>query len=141
MLSDISLFITIYLINIVLYFITFSWIVLLEKNKCMCCDNWKRHFLKYYLIFMVSYILISMVSFHLFKSYAIILEYMKYVIFVSELIYIAAVTIYIRDLLKNRCDCNQNNNTVMNKLYTDTDYLIIILSVVLFVSIAALRTS
>jgi len=124
-----TLLITIYFINIVLYFITFSWIVLLEKNKCNCCLNWKRDFMKYFLIFMVFFIFAGfLINIH---------DYLKYSILILQIVYIGIVFIYIRDLMRKHCDCG--NQEDMNKskhkyaFYSQLDGIIIVMTLILFV--------
>ena len=124
--NDTTLFVTIYFINIVLYFITFSWIVLLEKNKCDCSINWKRDFIKYFLICMIPIVFLSF--------YFKIADYMKYALLLFEIIYISIVFMYVRDLMRKHCNCGNQEDMKNNQKrnYTLLDAFIVILTLILF---------
>lgn len=141
MISDINLFITIYMINIVLYFITFTWIVMLEKNKCACSMNWKRDFIKYYLIFMVTFMILYTLFVIFLQKYVYLLENAKYIIFILQLLYIGIVFVYIRDLITNKCECSDMIHRDITQIYNTLDIISIILSLLFFIIIAITKTS
>ena len=129
---DLSLVIIIYFINIVLYFLTFSWIIMMEKENCKCSADWKRTYIKYYLLSMIIFIIILFVHMLVFNNmYENIFEYVKYVFLLSELVFITIVFIYIRDLIKKRCECSNSIARDITLIYTITDGIIIILSLLL----------
>jgi hypothetical protein len=129
---DLSLVIIIYFINIVLYFLTFSWIIMMEKEKCACSADWKRDYIKYYLMSMIMFILLMFVHTLVFSNrYEYIFQYVKYVFLLSELVFIAIVFIYIRDLIRKRCECSNSIARDITLIYTITDGIIIILSLLL----------
>jgi hypothetical protein len=97
-----SLITTIYIINVVLYFLSFSWIIMQNKHHCNCSKNWKYDFIKYYLIFLT--ILIALMIFNIIPK--IFNNTIKYIIMISEIIYISIIFLYIRDLIKKRCSCS-----------------------------------
>lgn len=127
--SDLLLIFTVYIINIILYFITFSWIVLLEKNKCDCSKNWKRDFIKYYILSMILFIVIYGVyevlsAYKLVKNYDYVFDFLRYVMFISEIGFVSIVFIYIRDLIRKRCKCSESPNRDISLFYSFTDLMI-----------------
>ena len=139
---DLTLLITIYLINIVLYFITFSWIIMMEKGQCECSNNWKRTFIKVYIITMICFIFISCLFYwsqymnyftELTTKYENILNILKYVFLVVEIIFVAIVFIYIRDLIKTKCNCSESINRDITLVYSTVDGVIMLLSLVLII--------
>lgn len=132
--SDLILIFITYVINIILYFITFSWIVLLEKNKCECSTNWKRDFIKYYIIFQIIFIIIyvtyEIMSFYkLVKNYDFLFDALKYVMLMTEIGFVSIVFIYIRDLIRNKCKCSESPKRDITMLYSIVDLIIFGISV------------
>jgi len=130
--NDLQLIFTIYIINIILYFITFSWIVLLEKNKCDCGNNWKRDFIKYYILAMILFILICII-YEKLASYSIvpknfdnIFDKLWYILFLSQIIFVTVVFIYIRDLIRNKCKCEESKSREVSSVYSFVDMMIFI---------------
>lgn len=127
--SDLLLIFTVYIINIILYFITFSWIVLLEKNKCECSKNWKRDFIKYYImlmiLFIISYGIYEIMSANkLINNYDFIFDFLRNLMLISEIGFVAIVFIYIRNLIKNRCKCSESPNRDISLFYSTVDLII-----------------
>ena len=127
--SDLLLIFTVYIINIILYFITFSWIVLLEKNKCDCSKNWKRDFIKYYIIAMIAFIVVYgiyeiMSAYKLLNNYDYVFDFLRYVMFISEIGFVTVVFIYIRDLIRTRCKCSESPNRDISLFYSFADLMI-----------------
>jgi len=133
----------IYIIDIILYFVTFSWIVLLEKNKCNCSSNWKRYFIKYYIIFILTIILFVIILQFLPKH--ITVRYSKYIhsigmfILLTELIYVCVVFIYIKDLINNNCKCSDMPQRDITLLYSVTDIVIFVVSLIYAISLIIYR--
>lgn len=133
---DLILLMLIYTIDIVLYFVTFSWIVLLEKNKCHCSNNWKRNFIKYYIIFIVIVLLAFLFHQLLLKfnyiqyEYSFIFDMIKYFVLISELIFVCIVFIYIKDLINNKCECSEMPQRDITLLYSIVDIVIFFSSLV-----------
>ncbi len=137
---DLSLVIIIYFINIVLYFLTFSWIIMMEKENCTCSADWRRNYIKYYLISIVVYIVIMIIHTVFFNNcYEYIFRLLNYWFLVSELIFISIVFVYIRDLIKKRCECSKSINRDITLIYTVTDGIIIVSSVLLALIIAVTK--
>ena len=128
---DLALITFIYSINIILYFITFSWIIILEKYKCDCSKDWKREFIKYFILVLILYILISIISNFISTPLNSILEYIKYVVYIGELFFIVITFIYIQELIKNKCECSNMMQRDITLVYTIVDGIIIILSLIL----------
>lgn len=97
-----SLLTTIYIINIVLYFLSFSWIIMQNKQHCNCTKNWKHIFIKFYLI-SLTFILLLMI---LGMIPDVLHNTITYIIMFLEIIYISIIFLYIKDLIKKRCTCS-----------------------------------
>jgi hypothetical protein len=105
---------------------------MMEKENCKCSADWKRTYIKYYLLSMIIFIIILFVHMLVFNNrYENIFEYVKYVFLLSELVFITIVFIYIRDLIKKRCECSNSIARDITLIYTITDGIIIILSLLL----------
>jgi len=105
---------------------------MMEKENCTCSADWRRNYIKYYLISIVVYIVIMFMHALLFKNkYEYIFRMLNYWFLVSELIFISIVFLYIRDLIKKRCECSKSINRDITLIYTVTDGIIIICSILL----------
>ena len=141
MVYDTSLVIITYFINIVLYFITFSWIIMMEKQNCECSADWRRDFIKYYLVCIVIFIMASLINiFFLNNKFNVIFNYLKYVFLLSEIVFITIVFLYIRDLIKKRCECSRSVERDITLIYTVVDGVIIIATFILLVVIGIYKT-
>ena len=136
---DLTLVITMYFTNIVLYFITFSWIIMMEKTNCECSNNWKRTFIKTYVILMIlGMILFSILYITHFMNfmtvittkYSNVINILKYGMFISEIVYIIIVFLYIQDLIKGKCNCSNSLNREITLIYKIVDVIIMILSLI-----------
>lgn len=125
---DLNFLITLYFINIVLYFITFSWMIILGKGECECGKNWKRSYIKYYIV--VMFLIICVMTMLLLTNTLInnddILTYVKYGMLMSEIIFVVMVFLYIRDLIRKGCNCQ---TTEQYPIYDNVDVSICIISV------------
>lgn len=134
--SDLLLIFTVYIINIILYFITFSWIVLLEKNKCECSKNWKRDFIKYYImamiLFMVLYGIYEITSVNkIINNYDFIFDFLRNIMLIAEIGFVTVVFIYIRDLIKKGCKCSESPNRDISLFYSTVDLIIFAITAVM----------
>jgi hypothetical protein len=137
--NNLGFIIFVYFINVVLYFITFSWIVILEKNKCECSNNWKREFIKYFLLIFISYIILS-ILFQLTNTNSIVFNYIKYILYVAEIVFIIITFIYIQELIKNKCECSKMIQRDITYIYTIVDIIVILLSIFLAICVTIYKT-
>lgn len=126
---------TLYFINIVLYFITFNWVIMLDKTKCECSKNWKRDFIKYFLLTMIIYLICSFIYITLSKVYNLpffnVFEIISKIFYILEIFYIIVVFIYIKDL-KKRCKCSQSVERDITEIYSTIDVILFIITIFLF---------
>ena len=73
------------------------------------------------------------------NRYAYIFTLLNYWFLVSELIFISIVFVYIKDLIKKRCECSKSINRDITLIYTVTDGIIIVSSVLLAIIIAVYK--
>lgn len=126
--NDLSLIITLFIINIILYFITISWISIRKKEHCKCILNFKLLFIKYFMVFMIAFVFICMIH------HDVISDWVLYLLFVFEIMYITVVFLYIRDLIKIH-DFNCTCELTCEHDIKPIDVMIVSLSFVLFVVI------
>lgn len=127
---DLNFLATLYFINIVLYFITFSWMIILGKGDCQCGKNWKWAYIKYYII-MMFFILCAIVFTFITKianNTDELFTYVKYGMLLFEIIFVVIVFLNMRDLIKKGCNCQNQEN---DKIYDSVDVIICILSIVI----------
>jgi Na+/H+-translocating membrane pyrophosphatase len=134
MIYDLSLIIITYFINVVLYFITFSWIIMMEKQDCECSVDWRRDFIKYYLICVIVFIIASFAHiFFLNNRYHKIFDSLRYIFLLSEIVFVTVVFLYIRDLIKKRCECSAGMERDVTLIYSVVDGVLIIATIILFI--------
>lgn len=124
---------TLYFINIVLYFITFSWMIILGKSECECGKNWKRSYIKYYILvmFLMIFVIFILLFTKTINHNDDILTYVKYAILMSEIIFVVIIFLYVRDLIRKGCNCQ---NTEKYPIYDNVDLSIcILLIIVIFI--------
>lgn len=128
--SDLDFLVTLYFINVVLYFITFSWMVMLDKSKCVCGKNWRWTFIKYFIVVMFS--IICTIAFIFTANVSTntddIFSYLKYGILIAEIIFVAIVFLNVRDLIKKGCNCQKVESDLV---YDSVDIGICILSILM----------
>lgn len=142
--TDILLLSIIYLVDIILYFVTFSWIILLEKNKCNCSINWKRDFIKYYILFIIS-IYCLLLIYNIYPNQHSIqikgfIDIIRIIILLSELVFVCIIFIYIKDLINNKCKCSEISQKDISYLYSTLDIMIFIISLFLAGTLFLYRT-
>lgn len=126
--SDLGFLVTLYFINVVLYFVTFSWMVMLEKSNCECGENWKRNYIKYYIVIMFFIICAIALTFitNITTYSDDVFTYVKYAMLLAEIIFVVIVFLNMRDLIKKGCNCQKDKNA---KIYDNIDIIICISSI------------
>ena len=105
--ENVLFLIVIYIVDVVLYIISFAWMIMCDKLTCKCVSENKRNIIRIFLFFL-SLLLI-------FSSLYILLKIdqknnMKYFIMICQLIYIIVLFSYLRDIIRKRCDCKKGSN-------------------------------
>ena len=111
---------TIFIINIVLYFIIFNWLIGTNKYKCDCALTWKSYLIKYLLLFML---LITLILRFILKF-----NFIKNILLICEIFYIGMVLVYINDIVNKQCQCKYNYKNNYNNII---DIFIVILSLII----------
>lgn len=101
--------------------ITLSWIFDIEK-KCGCSDDWRRDYMKYYIIMAFVMVFALLAS----KPNMATLKYIVPPLFVAMLVYIYSVLTYIQKLNKTKCTC-----ATLGDWRDDFIYWIVLISFVL----------
>jgi hypothetical protein len=117
--ENVLFLIVIYIVNVVLYIISFAWMIMCDKLTCKCVSEGKRNIIRVFLIFL-SLLLVFLLVYVLlpfYKEYNIV-EYFKYFMMICELIYIIILFSYLRDIIRKRCDCKKDSN---EKNYNNID--------------------
>jgi len=99
---------------------TIFWILNMERKLCKCSENWKRSFIKYYLILTTS------ISVFLNLYAYTFLEYMSFnmtIIFGVSILNIVNMILsiyYISDLIKDKCECSED---IIREIYYYQQYI------------------
>jgi hypothetical protein len=96
------------IINILLYYYIYKWINKLEKTGCKCSENWKRTYIKYYTVFIITYIIVSVL--YLFitdKNIEVVLS-VNFITLIAEIIYIIVSIQYVSELKNIKCECSND---------------------------------
>lgn len=131
--KDLVFLITMYSFNIVLYFISFVWIMILEKSDCECSKNWKRIFIKYFLFSMIIYLIISCIYTLLRKNHHINFHRINQIFYILEIIYLVIMFLYIKHLIKKRCHCVKIKEHDITNIFLKTDLILFFLSFILLI--------
>lgn len=102
-----SIILLLYLCNVVLYFITFTWLVLSNKKDCVCDVDIKTY-MQYYIItlFVLMIIIYYANSFDKIKYKSLIFDIFIYIIIAIQFIVIYFVFHFIKNVTKNKCKCD-----------------------------------
>lgn len=124
-------------IDIVLYFITLSWIVILEKDKCECSQDWRRQFIKYFIIGFYIHIVLTYIYLNINPDKGSILFnfiiIQQFIFYTLQIIYIFVVFSYIRDLIKKRCKCSEMIHRDISYVYSLADIILFVIGVIWYV--------
>ena len=99
---DLTLLNTIYIINIILYFLSTSWTILSSKYNCDCCKKWQKLFIQFHIIFFT--IVLALYPFLQVQ----IQTYVRYIILFSEIVFVSITFLYIRDIIRQTCTCEKS---------------------------------
>lgn len=121
-------------INIFIYVVIFCYLNKLEKENCSCADSPKAKFIKYYSLFMIILLIVSM-----FEPRILFNEVTHLFLNVFNVINVFFLFTYIRKLEKDNCVCAVDDKPYtfeFLKVYSLVVFYIIVLSFVLIVSMA-----
>jgi len=105
---DIIFVITFVIINSILYILTYNWITHMEKIGCECAMTWQKDFIKYYIIFIVTYNIASAIYLIFIRDNIKIAFSVKLFILILDIFFIITTIMYISELKKQKCECSSN---------------------------------
>ena len=102
------------LINVLLVLIFFNYVYQLEHQNCVCSDDWRRDFIKYYTAVIIYKIIIYNIIVN-YKNPVLITVFNIFNLFTNlfGLIYLWSLFTYAKMLKKNQCQCS---NTFARKI-------------------------
>lgn len=89
-------------ITIILWTYIFSYILKLEKIGCECALDWRRTFIKYYIVLVIVIAMCKI--FGIFEKIPIIF---RLAVSVGTLAFIIITYKYVHDLKKKKCECSR----------------------------------
>lgn len=118
---SLSSIILLYLCNVILYFITFAWLVLSNNKNCIC-DLDIKTYLQYYIItlFVLIIVIYYANNFNNIKYKSFIFSIIVYILLAIQLIVIYFTFQYIKNVTKKKCKCD--NKDIDHRL----DFIILI---------------
>ena len=133
--ENVLFLIVIYIVDIVLYLISFAWMIMCNKLTCKCVSDIKRNIIRVFLIFL-SLLLVFLSLYTIFPVFNTnVTEYIKYFVMVSQLIYIIVVFTFLREIIKKRCECNMNNTTEKNYNNVDIGIITFFFFVIIYITL------
>jgi hypothetical protein len=80
----------------------------MEKIGCECAMNWRKDFIKYYIIFIVTYNIASVIYLIFIRDNIQIAFGVKLLILILDIFFIITTIMYITELKKQKCECSSN---------------------------------
>lgn len=90
---------------IIIWMFIMSYIIKLEKIGCECSQDWRRDFIKYYIIFIIIVLFLSSVDIWNLKYIPPIVSTIQ---FGSMMLFIGIVYHYIHELKRKKCECSED---------------------------------
>lgn len=106
------------IINILLYYNIYKWIIKLEKTGCACSENWKRTYIKYYTVFIITYIIVSVLYLFITDRNLNIVLSVNFITLIAEVLYIIFSIQYISELKYKKCECSKDYIRDITLLYS-----------------------
>lgn len=122
-------------IKTLLYSITYKWIEHMEKTGCKCSEDWKEQFIKYFIMFIIPYNIISALYLIFIGENMIIAFTIKIIILVLTILFIILTFLYIIKLKKEKCDCSEGIEREITLIYTIIQGCLIFISISIIIFI------
>lgn len=126
---DIIFVITFVIINSILYMLTYNWITHMEKIGCECAMNWRKDFIKYYIIFIISYNIISALYLIFIRDNIKIAFSVKLLILIIDIFFLITTITYVTELRKQKCECSTNIIREVTLVYTIISCFLVALAI------------
>lgn len=133
--NDIYLILLISIINIIIYISIFVWVIQLEIDKCECSNDWRRTYIKVYLILYFIIIIFNSIYSIYYDIDIIYYKVFKYIIFVLNIIYIVISISYIVDLINKKCECSKGFGRELTLINSVIECIIILISFIISLTI------
>jgi hypothetical protein len=105
---DILLILLYVIILSIIYYIIYYWIISLENIGCECSKDWRRDFIKLYVVFSISYTYISAFYLIFIGKNIDIAFAVKLFILLFDIFFIYNTFNYINKLKIEKCECSNN---------------------------------
>jgi len=114
-----------------------NWISDLEKNKCDCSRDWKRDFIKHWLIFTSVLIGMNTIAYLITvftnKIYLKNMNLYSYVVYFVSILNLILSIMYIKQLKDSNCECSNNELKYTYYIYS---WVILVLNIpVVFITL------
>ena len=106
------------IVNILLYYFIYKWIIKLEKTGCECSINWRRDYIKYYTVFIITYIIVSLSYLLITDKNISIIIYVNYIVLIAEILYIVFSIQYVSELKNKKCECSNDYMREITLIYS-----------------------
>ena len=132
--DNVSFIMILYIVCVILYIISFAWIIMCNKLKCGCLSETKKNIIRGYLISLSVLVLISGIQAFLPSLTKITsFSYVKYFVMLSQLVYIVVVFVFLQDIIRKRCECNNDNKLIYNNI--DLGIVVFFLVVLIYTTV------
>jgi len=125
--TDMSIFIRLMLFFTVvgINIFTIFWILRLEKKICKCSENWKRTFIKYYLMVATTVSVVSNIyTFATMQQPSSKPMFIFLVLGLLSVLNMIFTVYYISDLITDKCECSED---IIREVYYYQQYIYMIL--------------
>ncbi len=92
------------ILAILIWFYILNYIIKLEKTGCECAKDWRRDFIKYYIIFIIALLILRSLNIIPDRFTPLLMT----IQFVFSVAFITIVFHYINDLKVKKCACSQD---------------------------------
>lgn len=110
-----------------------NWLNDLEKNDCVCSKDWKRYFIKHWLMFLCCVIAVSILTLLLTyisgKRVVNCINIYSYVVFFMSFLNCILSIVYIKQLKDTNCNCSENK---VRDVYYVYSWIIFVLNIPIF---------
>lgn len=124
-----SIFLAVIIILFYLYML--HYIGKLEATGCVCSEDWKRDFIKWYFIFLIVMYFIPSLLLIVFPKLLTVLKYTNILAFIITAISVFVIYQYIRELKEKKCACSKGDARTALEIY---NYIMIFIFIIILIS-------
>lgn len=119
---------TVVLFKFIIFLIFLTYVMKLEKTKCVCSKNWERKYIKYYSI---AVLIIALIQFFNINFYAK-LSIVQYLMGIGGIVFIFVAFNYVNDMNKIDCECSENWKKSALTIYAWLSMIILVIYFIIF---------